>query len=240
VSLTVRNTGDVAGREVVQLYVRDVESTVFRPYKELKGFEKVLLQPGEEKQVEFILDARSFAFYNTKIADWHIEGGVFELLIGASSADIRLKGSVFVEAEAAPMPDLPQSSVYFDILRAKDGISDEDFTALYDRKLPENRMLPGEPYTINSTLGDLRATFTGKVLNKMVLILLNKMMGGEVGEGMRRMALRMVRDMPLRSLVMMSNGSFSRASAVSLLQIMNRQRMRGMLGLIKAMRKRKQ
>jgi beta-glucosidase len=137
------------------------------------------------------------------------------------------------------MPDLPQSSVYFDILRAKDGISDEDFTALYGRKLPDNRRLQGEPYTINSTLGDLRATFTGKVLNKMVLILLNKMMGGEIGEGMRRMALRMVRDMPLRSLVMMSNGSFSRASAVSLLQIMNRQRMRGMLGLIKAMRKRK-
>lgn len=98
VSVDVKNTGNVAGREVVQLYVADKESTVIRPNKELKGFEKVELAPGETKTVTFRLDKRAFAYYSVKIHDWHVETGAFEIMIGASSADIRLTKEVNIES----------------------------------------------------------------------------------------------------------------------------------------------
>ena len=85
VSVKVKNIGEITGKEVVQLYIRDIESSVIRPEKELKGFEKIELKPGEEKTVVFELDKRAFAYYNVDIGDWHVETGEFEILIGKSS-----------------------------------------------------------------------------------------------------------------------------------------------------------
>ncbi len=87
----VKNTGSVAGKEVVQLYVRDVQASVQRPVKELKGFAKVALQPGEEKTVAFELNERALAYYDPDRKAWVAEPGEFEVLIGSSSRDIRLK-----------------------------------------------------------------------------------------------------------------------------------------------------
>lgn len=89
VSLKITNTGNRAGAEVVQLYVHDVESSVPRPPKELKAFQKVFLQPGEAKTVTLTLDKRSFAFFSEQQNDWVVEPGKFDLLIGSSSRDIR-------------------------------------------------------------------------------------------------------------------------------------------------------
>ncbi len=93
----IKNTGAVRGREIVQLYVRDVQSTVRRPVRELKGFEKVELAPGEEKDVVFRLDSRAFAYYEPKLHDWFVESGEFVIEVGASSRDIRLSTRVHVE-----------------------------------------------------------------------------------------------------------------------------------------------
>lgn len=98
VTVRVKNTGNRAGKEIVQLYVSDVESSVLRPVKELKGFEKVDIGPGEEKTVTFKLGKRAFAYYNTELKDWHVESGDFEILIGKSSADIVLRKTVYVKS----------------------------------------------------------------------------------------------------------------------------------------------
>lgn len=98
VSVDIENTGKMAGKEVVQLYISDKESTVIRPIKELRGFEKVELAPGEKKTVTFRLDKRAFAYYSVKIHDWHVETGAFDIMIGASSADIRLTKEVNIES----------------------------------------------------------------------------------------------------------------------------------------------
>ena len=98
VTLKVKNTGDRAGKEVVQLYVADKTGTAGRPVKELKNFVKVELQPQEEKTVEMELDKRSFAWYNTEIHDWYAASGEYEILAAASSRDIRLKKTVYVES----------------------------------------------------------------------------------------------------------------------------------------------
>lgn len=98
VSVDVTNTGGVAGKEVVQLYVADKESTVIRPIKELRGFVKVELAPGETKTVTFTLDKRAFAYYSVRIHDWHVETGDFDIMIGKSSRDIVLTKEVHVES----------------------------------------------------------------------------------------------------------------------------------------------
>jgi beta-glucosidase len=94
VSLTVSNTGKVKGKEVIQLYVADTESSVQRPIKELKAFDKIELAPGESKEVSFTLNKRDFSYYSKVYDRWLAESGKFEILVGSSSRDIRLKGSL--------------------------------------------------------------------------------------------------------------------------------------------------
>ncbi len=121
-SVTVRNTGHVAGREVVQLYVRDVESSVVRPVKELKGFEKIELAPGESKVIVFTLDKRAFSFYNDKTHDWFVESGDFEIMIGSSSRDIKLSSSIHVESsDKVPFVCTPDTTMG-DIMKLKNGV----------------------------------------------------------------------------------------------------------------------
>ena len=98
VSVDVTNTGDRTGKEVVQLYVADKDSTVIRPVKELRDFAKIELAPGETKTVTFTLGKRAFAYYDVQIHDWQVETGEFEILIGASSRDIALRDTVTVES----------------------------------------------------------------------------------------------------------------------------------------------
>jgi len=93
ISVTVKNTGDRAGKEVVQLYVSDKASSLPRPPKELKGFSKVALEPGETKTVTFTLDERALSFYDPQQGGWVAEPGEFEVLVGSSSRDIRGKAT---------------------------------------------------------------------------------------------------------------------------------------------------
>ncbi len=94
VSVRVKNTGERAGKEVVQLYVSDKVSSLPRPPKELKGFAKVALRPGESQTVEFVLDERAFAFYDPDKRRWVVEPGEFEILVGSSSRDIRARATI--------------------------------------------------------------------------------------------------------------------------------------------------
>ena len=104
VSCRVRNTGDRAGREIVQLYVGDPEASVARPPRELKGFATITLEPGADGRVEFTLGVREFAYWSVRDGCWLVEAGAFTVEIGASSRDIRLTESITVDATAPPRP----------------------------------------------------------------------------------------------------------------------------------------
>ena len=121
VKVNVKNTGSVKGKEAVQLYVRDTHSNVIRPEKELKGFEKTELIPGEEKQLVFKLDKRAFAYYDPKISDWRIEYGRFDILIGSSSRDIRLEKSVYVSPQKEIKEPYTVNSLCCDIIENPEG-----------------------------------------------------------------------------------------------------------------------
>lgn len=116
VSVKVKNIGKIKGKEIVQLYIRDDTSSVIRPKKELKGFDKIELEPKEEKVVEFILDKRSFAYFNTKINDWHVESGTFHILVGSSSQDIRLQTQITVNSTVEIPKKISENSTIREIL----------------------------------------------------------------------------------------------------------------------------
>jgi len=97
VTLDVKNVGESAGAEVVQLYIRDIEASVDRPYKELKAFVKIALLPSQTKQAELFIKRDAFAFFSQIQKRWIIEPGEFELLIGSSSIDIRLSGKMTIK-----------------------------------------------------------------------------------------------------------------------------------------------
>jgi beta-glucosidase len=97
VKFDLKNTGKFEGTEVIQLYVRDIESSVERPVKELKGFQKIHLKPGEMKTVSFNLNQSALKFFNVSINSWTYEPGEFEIMIGSSSRDIRLKDKFVVK-----------------------------------------------------------------------------------------------------------------------------------------------
>ncbi|WP_261302059.1 glycoside hydrolase family 3 C-terminal domain-containing protein [Paenibacillus andongensis] len=116
VSVTVKNTGDQTGKEIVQLYVRDSQSSVTRPEKELKEFQKLKLEPREEKMVTFELDKRAFAYYNVSLRDWHVETGEFEILVGSSSTQIALKAIVHVTSTVSVKKKFTRNSTMGDLM----------------------------------------------------------------------------------------------------------------------------
>ncbi|MCH5156626.1 MAG: glycoside hydrolase family 3 C-terminal domain-containing protein [Clostridiales bacterium] len=159
VQFTVTNTGERDGAEIAQLYVGMKDGQVFRPTKELKGFKKVYLAKGESKSVRIDFDDKTFRYFNVNTNNWEVEGGVYQLYIGASIADIRLEGSVERAATTQDIPyDKSQLPSYYSGNVAN--VSDEEFTTLLGREIPpsgynfykKNRMVIHE----NCTVADLR------------------------------------------------------------------------------------
>lgn len=188
VTVKVKNTGEMAGKEVVQLYVRDVESSVIRPDKELKGFEKVELRPGEEKTVTFELDKRAFAYYNVDIKDWYVETGEFEILIGKSSRDIVLKDKVFVRSTVTIKKPVHRNTLMGDLLSdpllapvakeflAKAKEENPLFNVREDKKEISEMMMAFMKYTPLRTLVSFsRGTFTEEMLDDMIRKLNSKL-----------------------------------------------------------------
>lgn len=148
VSVKIKNTGSVAGKEIVQLYVSECGSKVIRPVRELKGFQKISLAPGEERTVEFELDRRSFAYYNTEKGGWRVESGEYEVQVGASSRDIRLKARVRVNSTDNDKPYFTMDSSVGDILGYAPEYA-EEFLSHSQAPQPEGATAPSAEERIN-------------------------------------------------------------------------------------------
>lgn len=172
VTCKITNTGNRKGKEIVQLYVQDVESSVRKPVRELKEFAKVELEPGETKTVGFTLGYRAFAYYEPKIHDWFVESGVYKIEIGASSRDIRLSTDITVNGTKEIPYTYTRYSTTGDLMKTAKG-----------REL------------MNSMMSKMQSTFS---LNsaKQVEDVSNKL-----GEGSEKMFEAMMKEMPLFSLV---------------------------------------
>ena len=152
ISCTVRNTGDRAGEEIVQVYVSKRGSAVFRAEQELKGFARVSLEPGETKLVSILLDDHAFSFYHALNKQWVEEAGEYEIRVGASSRDIRLSGVVVREGDHFEVPNSAQELPHYfrgDVA----SVPDEEFSALLGRQLTSANWDRSAPLGTLDTIG---------------------------------------------------------------------------------------
>ena len=212
VTFTIKNTGDVAGAEIAQVYVGKPESRVFRAPKELKGFVKVYLEPGEEKKVSVELDDRAFAFWNTATDGWCVESGEYNILVGASSRDIRLEAAVKMKSEDdATIVDLRESAgVYFDGDPAR--AREDDFRVIYGGEFKNAPEITPDSY--NNSIDRYKNKGLAKVIYNTVDLAM-KPKGG-VGNSM---ITNTIMQTPIRNYVSMSNGLFTEDMADGLLKV---------------------
>ena len=210
VRCTVQNTGSRAGAEIVQLYVGKESSPLFRAPKELKGFRKLYLEPGETKTVEFTLNPRSFAYYNVEIKDWHVEAGEYGIWVGASSRDLDLVDTVRIETTRPEVkaPDYRDlAPAYYQLRDPAVSVSQEEFQAIYGREFPQAGT-HNSRFHSNSTLEDLQTTRIGRLVVKFAKRFLWRMAGApDEQDPLWKMTWISTLEMPLRSVVAMSGGT---------------------------------
>ena len=202
VTLTVTNTGSCAGAEVVQLYVAKPDAKIFRPAKELKGFAKVFLEAGESRTVTIPLDDKAFRYWNVATHRWEVEGGSYQLLAGASSADIRLTAAITVAGTGAPDPYAGKNLEHYRTAQVQN-VPDAEFEALLGRPIPENRVRIDR----NMTLGEMG--HGRSPLGWLVAAVLGALLRRSIKKGKPDLNILFQYNMPLRALAKMTNGAIS-------------------------------
>ena len=202
VTLTVTNTGKRAGAEIVQLYVAKPGAEVFRPAQELKGFAKVQLQPGESKTVTIPLDDKAFRYWNTKTDSWEVEGGSYELRVGASSADIRLTAVVEVASTGAPNPYAGKHLPHYTSGKVQ-SVPDDEWATLLGRPVQQGKVKIDR----NMTLGELN--HSRSPLCWLVWAVLTMMLNASYKRGKPDLNVLFQYNMPLRALAKMTSGAIS-------------------------------
>ncbi len=226
VRFKLKNTGLFAGAEVAQVYVSCRNSRVFRPKLELKGFRKVFLQPGEEKELTIELDDKAFRFFNVKTDAWERESGEYEILVGASAADLRLSGTLTISFEPSPLPyaSLP----HYESGDVKN-VPDEEFEALLGRPIPDGSW--GGLLQENDALGQMSYARSG--VARLACRILNRIKARAEASGKPDLNILFIINMPFRAIAKMAGGMVSRKMVDDILFIVNGHFWRGLGRLIR-------
>ena len=199
ITFTLTNTGSVAGAEIAQLYVAKPDAAVFRPARELKGFAKVFLKAGESKAVTIPLDDKTFRYWNVATDRWEVEGGCYQLLVGANVQDIRLTADITLPGTGAPdpyagreLPDYRTGNIQ--------NIPDAEFEALLGRPLPEETTAIDRTMTLGE-LNHSRSPLCWLIAGVLTLLLRS----GEK-RGKPNLNILFQYNMPLRGLAQMTGG----------------------------------
>ena len=226
VTFSVTNTGKFDGAEVCQVYVRDVESSVYREDKALKGFEKVFLKVGETKEVTVRLDKRSFAFYDVERKDWVVETGEFEILVGASSRDVRLSAKVFVNGVTDVTPT--EEGTFYKDPKGYAEIPSKEFENLLGRELPCNEPYKKGEMCETNCIRDIDVCSFGKFFKWLVYKAAPLTAPKNSPASMRRMLQEGAMDLPLRNMYAMTNGIVPRRTVEGLIVRLNSYPFKGM------------
>ena len=202
VTLTVTNTGSRAGAEIVQVYAAKPDAQIFRPAQELKAFTKVWLEAGESKTVTLPLDDKAFRYWNTKTDSWEVEGGTYELRVGASSADIRLTAAVEVNGTSAPNPYAGKALPHYTSGKVQH-LPDDEWETLLGRPIPADTVKIDR----NMTLGELN--HSRSPLCWLVWAVLTMMLNASYKRGKPNLNVMFQYNMPLRALAKMTSGAIS-------------------------------
>lgn len=237
VTFNVTNTGQVAGMEATQLYVGTDSKEIFRPKKELKGFTKVHLEVGETKAVTIAFDDKTFRYFNVKTNNWEVEEANYKIMIGASSADIRLVDRLFVEGTGAVIPyDPAQLPAYYS--GKASNVSQEEFEALIERKVPTSTWDKSKPIGYNDTIAQCqyakgwfaRLAFHGMTFAHWFLKKIGK-------RSAANLIMMSVYHMPFRGVARMTGGIINMPMLDGILMIVNGRFFKGLRHVLKERRK---
>lgn len=233
VTFTIQNTGAVAGAEVAQLYVGKQSDTVFRPIRELKGFARVTLEPGEKKDVHIAFDDKTFRFFDTRTNTWEVETGVYQIMIGKDAESMVLQEKISVEGTVAlggySKEELPE---YFS--GKIENVGDDVYRKLYGREIPDGSW-SGE-IRMNDAVCQL---YYGKgILGKLFYGILKLMLKISEWKGEPNLNVLFNYNMPIRGYAKMTGGIVTMEMAEALTEMANGHRIKGTAHLIKAAVKR--
>ena len=218
-TLTLTNVGDVEGAEIVQVYIHPTGSAgPYRPEQELKAFRKVRLAAGESQDLTISLERDAFALYDTQLGDWAVAAGEYEVRIGASSRDIRLRKRLVINAPGQVNTTVAANDrpVFHD---GRLTVDDAVFAGMLGKPVPAAD--GARPFHLNSTLSEVASTRLGRRVANAVKAQFFKRMGGG-DPATRKMIEHMVDDMPLRSLVLFFGGRISFRVAEAFTAVLNR------------------
>ncbi len=218
VTFTLKNTGKTEGAEIAQLYVAKSKGNVFRPLVELKGFAKVMLQPGEEKEVVIPLDDMTFRYYNVKTARWETEGGEYEIRIGSNCQECKLKGVVVIEGTTVCDPYLEKSLSSYQTANVRK-ISDREFEELLGHKIPEKFWNREIPLNVNDTFYQL--AYAKGMVGKLAYWILYKYMKRSEKKKSPDLNILFIFGMPFRGLAKMTGGAFDMRMTEAIVELFN-------------------
>ena len=231
VSFNLRNTGGIAGAEVVQLYVGRKKSEIFRAKKELKGFDKIFLEPDESKTVVISFDDKTFRYFNAKKNCFEIEDGEYELYVAASSEEIRLKGNIVVSGikgeETYGAKELPN---YFRANIKK--IPDDEFETLLGYKRPPSDWNREKEFGRNDTFMQLQ--YSKSLIGRLIYLILNGMKKKADKKGKPDLNILFIQNMPFRAIGKMTAGAVDMKMVDAIVFIFNGHFFRGTGRLISA------
>ena len=225
VSAIITNTGSVSGAEIVQLYIAAPQNSVYRPVRELKGFRKVFLEPGESKEVSFELNDRSFAIWSD---GWKVPAGTYSVELGASSGDIRLTCEISIDGEEVPVPSWQRGSWYEN---PKGHPSDRDFELLFGGPVtPEPEIKKGRFTMEMSTMEMKDHSAIMNFMFKMTEKTIAKSFGGKVdySNPTFKMIMMSGADCPLRGTVLAGGDAFPANLAEGLIMMANGHPLKGL------------
>ncbi|HEY5586532.1 MAG TPA: glycoside hydrolase family 3 C-terminal domain-containing protein [Ruminiclostridium sp.] len=231
VRLKVKNVGEVAGAEVVQLYIGKPKDGVFCPPKELKDFDKVFLNAGEETELVFNLNKRSFAYYNVNEKDWIAQSGEYSILVGASSRDIRLHSGVSIVGENKQanlkQSNIPSTDWYYKPVGKP---TQESFEALLNYKVKPLKKQTKGNFDLSCTLSDMKESSVFiRIVNKIIEIVMGIQSDGiDYSNPNFKMIMETAVNVPLKNLILMSGGRISSNMANGLILIANGHLFKGM------------
>lgn len=227
ISFKIINIGKMDGMETAQFYVMKQDSNIFRPEKELKGFKKVFLKCGEIRKVTISFDEKTFRYWNVNTGQWETEGGTWQILVGASSADIRLQASIEIKGTNTDSPykkeDLP--SYYSGQIS---NVEEKEFEKLLGYAAPENK--PGRELQINDPLCQMR--YARSLIARLVYRILTKRKEKSEASGKPDLNILFIYNMPFRAIAKMSNGIVSMKMVYGIIDVVNRHFFRGIKQII--------
>ncbi|MBY5034111.1 glycoside hydrolase family 3 C-terminal domain-containing protein [Streptococcus gallolyticus] len=232
IRLTITNTGSVAGSEVVQLYIGKEASALYRPFKELKGFAKVYIEAGKSQEVFIPFDAYSFRYFNVETNQFEVEGGDYQIYVGASSADIRLTAQLAKTATTDLMPDQSVLPSYFSGQVA--AVSDEEFAKLLGRPVPVESWKVGQELRLNDPI--LKMQYAKSGLARLVYKLLRHLLKKAEEKGTPDLNLLFMYNMPFRAIAKMTGDMIDQNMVAAILMMVNGHFFKGVGQLWKAFR----